>query len=104
MILVLVSHLIGRKIAQPLATLDKATEEIGKGDFEYRIDAGRNNEFGNLANSFNSMASRLQQTTTSVELLENEIEHRRQTEEALRDSEQNYRSTLNDRVMVKSGV
>ncbi len=90
LILVLVSYLIGRKIAQPLATLDKATKEIGKGDFEYRIDAGRNDEFGNLARSFNSMASKLQQTTTSVELLENEVEHSKQTEEALRESEEKY--------------
>ena len=90
-ILVLVSYLIGRKIAQPLAILDKATEEIGKGDFEYRIDAGRNDEFGNLARSFNSMATKLQQTTTSVELLENEIEHGKQTEKTLLESEERLR-------------
>jgi len=52
-ILVLVSYLFGRKIAKPLAILDKATEKIGKGDFEYRIDMRRNDEFGNLGDSFN---------------------------------------------------
>ena len=86
-ILVLVSYLIGRKIAQPLATFDKATEEIGKGDFEYRIDVARNDEFGNLARAFNNMANKLQRTTTSVDLLENEIKHRKETEKSFRESE-----------------
>ena len=90
-ILVLVSYLFGRKIAKPLAILDKATEKIGKGDFEYRIDMRRNDEFGNLGDSFNSMAGKLQQTTTSVELLENEVTHRKQIEETLRKSEAKYR-------------
>ena len=81
LILVLVSYLFGRKIAQPLTALGKATDEIGKGDFEYIIDTGRNDEFGKLAHSFNSMTSKLQQTTTSVELLENEVKHRKQIEE-----------------------
>ena len=86
-ILALVSYLFGRKIAKPLAILDKATENIGKGNFGYRIDAGANNEFGNLARSFNSMADELQQTTTSVGLLENEIKHRKKIEKSLRESE-----------------
>jgi len=93
-ILVLVSQLFGRKIAKPLSILDKATEKIGKGDFEYRIDTKRNDEFGNLALSFNSMANELQQTTTSVELLENEIKHRKQTEKSLKESEERYRSLV----------
>ncbi len=94
-ILVLLSYLIGRRIAQPLATLDKATEQIGKGDFGYRIDAGRNDEFGNLARSFNSMASKLRQTTRSVDLLENEVVHRKQTEDALRIRNNAISSSIN---------
>ena len=92
LILVLVSYLFGRKIAQPLTALGKATDEIGKGDFEYRIDTGRNDEFGKLAHSFNSMASKLEQTTTSIELLENEVKHRKQIEETLRESEERFRT------------
>ena len=94
LILVIVSYLFGRKIAQPLAALDKATEKIGKGDFEYRIDVRRNDEFGNLAQSFNSMVGKLQQTTTSVELLENEVKQRKQIEETLRKSEQKLRKLI----------
>jgi len=94
LILVIVSQLFSRKIAKPLAILDKATEKVGKGDFEYRIGIRRKDEFGNLAHSFNNMASKLQQTTTSVELLEDEVKHRKQTEKALRNSEDKYRSLV----------
>ncbi len=87
LILVAVSFLFARKIAKPLIVLDKATEEIGKGDFEYRIDMRQNDEFGNLAHSFNSMSGKLQKTTTSVALLENEVKHRERTERALRRSQ-----------------
>ena len=91
LILVLVSYLFGRKIAKPIIILDKATEKIGKGDFESRIDVRRKDEFGDLAHSFNSMAGKLQQTTTTVELLENEVKRRKQIEETLRESEAKYK-------------
>ena len=93
-ILVSVSYLFGRKIAKPLAILNKATENIGKGNFGYRIDAGANDEFGNLARSFNSMADELQQTTTSIGLLENEVKNRKQIERALKDSEKKFRKLI----------
>ena len=95
LILVLVSYLFGRKIAKPLAIVNKATEKIGKGDFEYRIDVRRKDEFGDLAHSFNSMAGKLQQTTTSVALLENEVKHRKQIEKDLRQSEEKLNTLLN---------
>ena len=93
-ILALVSYLFGRKIAQPLAILDRATEEIGKRDFRYRIDPRRNDEFGSLAHSFNSMASELQRNTTSVELLEDEIKHRKETEKLLRESKALFQAAM----------
>lgn len=93
-ILIIVSQLFARKVAKPLAILDKATKIIGKGDFEYRINLRRNDEFGNLAHAFDGMASKLQQTTTSVDLLENEVKHRKQIEIDLRDSEDKFRSLV----------
>ena len=101
LILVLVSYLFGRKIAKPLAMLNKATEKIGKGDFKYRIDVRRKDEFGNLAQSFNNMASKLQLTTTSLELLENEVKERRQIEEGLKESELKYRQIFETNMAVK---
>jgi len=91
LILGLVSYLFGRKIAKPLLILDKATKKIGKGDFEYRIELKQKDEFGNLAHSFNKMADRLHHTTTSIELLEKEINDRKQAEKALQKSEEKFR-------------
>jgi len=94
-ILLLVSYLFGIKIAHPLAIINKATQNIGKGNFEYRIDISQKDEFGNLGRSFNQMAEKLQHTTTSIELLENEIVERKQAEEALRESEEKSQQSLN---------
>ncbi|MBU8911466.1 MAG: HAMP domain-containing protein, partial [Desulfobacterales bacterium] len=91
LILGLVSYLFGRRIARPLAMLSKATEQIGKGDFKYKIEPVQEDEFGSLAVSFNNMTDRLQQTTTSIESLENEVNDRRQAEKALQKSEEKFR-------------
>ena len=81
LILALVSYLFGQKIAKPLSMFSSATEKIGKGDFNYQIQLKQKDEFGSLAHSFNNMAAKLQQTTTSIELLENEVVERKQAEE-----------------------
>ena len=80
-LLTLLSYLLGRRISRPLALLNKATGKIGKGDFEYRIDMTRNDEFGNLACSFNSMAESLQQSTTSISFLHEEVRRRTEAEQ-----------------------
>jgi len=93
-VLVAVSYLFGQKIAKPLEKLNKATNIIGKGDFKHRINIRRNDEIGSLAHSFNNMANKLQENTTTVEVLENEIRHRKETEKALQRSEEKYRTIL----------
>ncbi len=68
--LMFVSKLFGWTLAKPLLLIGTATEKIGQGVFEHRIDLKRNDEFGKLAHSFNNMADKLQRTTTSIELLQ----------------------------------
>jgi PAS domain S-box-containing protein len=92
LIIALISKLFGRTLAKPMTILGRATEKIGKGDFEYRIGLVRKDEFGNLDRAFNKMANQLQQTTTTIELLENEVKHSKQIEKTLKESENRYRS------------
>jgi len=85
-ILVAVSNLFARRISAPLAALDKATKLISEGNFQVRINTQQNDEFGSLGRSFDTMSTRLQQTTTSLASLEKEIDRRKKIEKELREA------------------
>jgi len=51
--------LIGRSIYLPLRRLKEATQYIARGDFSKKIDIARQDEIGELSESFNSMCDRL---------------------------------------------
>ncbi|MDR1727124.1 MAG: HAMP domain-containing protein [Acidobacteriota bacterium] len=55
----LVSLLIYRSISQPLAHLTEGTRAIAEGNFSYRLDTTRRDEFSQLARDFNAMTWRL---------------------------------------------
>jgi len=84
LILVIISNLFASRVSAPLARLDKATQAISEGNFQARVNIEQNDEFGSLGCSFNAMSTRLQQTTTSLSSLEEEVEHRKKTEGELR--------------------
>ncbi len=48
-----------RKISRPIENLYTATLEFGKGNLDYRVDVDTNDEFKDLADSFNNMAGNL---------------------------------------------
>jgi adenylate cyclase len=54
-----IAILIGIGFSRPISQLVLATEEIGKGNFHYRIETIRKDEFGDLALAFNFMAKEL---------------------------------------------
>jgi signal transduction histidine kinase len=57
---VLLAYFFSRKISDPLKQISNATKEIEKGDFSKRLDVKSDDEIGELARSFNDMASALQ--------------------------------------------
>ncbi|MRR33413.1 HAMP domain-containing protein [bacterium] len=77
------SWTMGRSITARVARLREGASLIGAGDLEHRIDIKGNDEFAELAESFNAMTVRL---SGSYRDLENEITERRRAEEALRKS------------------
>jgi methyl-accepting chemotaxis protein len=54
-----VTFFITRSISKPLRSLTEGTNRISAGQFDYRLDVSRNDEFAQLARDFNTMTRRL---------------------------------------------
>ncbi|HWI40080.1 MAG TPA: HAMP domain-containing protein, partial [Verrucomicrobiae bacterium] len=75
---------VNRAIADRIAALRSGAAVIGAGNLDHRVRVAGNDEFTELAASFNEMTSRLRATYHD---LEKEVEERRRSEQALRESE-----------------
>ena len=80
---------ISRGITGPISQLVRGSEEVGKGNYDYRIGATSRDEIGFLGKSFNRMAGNLK---GSQESLVRKIAELQLAEEALREAEEKYRS------------
>lgn len=102
-ILGFVSFIIGRGFSKPLVQMIAPIDKIANGDFSTRIDIATNDEFNELAQHVNSMAVNLNQTTTSIDSLQNEIILREQKELLLKHEEEKYRllvENVNDAIVI----
>ncbi len=72
-----------RRTFRSIDELKKGTEVIGSGDLEYKIDAKRDDEIGELSHAFNQMTIDLKNVTTSKDDLEREVSERKTAEAAL---------------------
>ena len=54
-----VAVLYGFRFSSPISHIVKATEEIARGNYQYRVPLKRNDELGNLAIAFNRMGQEL---------------------------------------------
>ena len=63
----LVSYLVNRTIYLPLKDLDDGAERLAAGDLENSIPVRSKDEFGHLANSFNSMTRALRKSRVDLE-------------------------------------
>ncbi len=50
-----------RTITKPVQLLEKATRHVSKGEFDHQVEINTQDEFGNLARSFNEMGERLKE-------------------------------------------
>ena len=84
--------LVNRRTLKSIGELRKGAEEIGAGNLNISLPAESDDEIGDLAHSFNRMASDLQKVTASKADLEREIAVRMKIESALRESEEKFRT------------
>jgi PAS domain S-box-containing protein len=75
-----------RSFVHPLRTLQEQATAFAQGRLDHRINLARQDELGQLSETFNKMAADLQQTTVSRDILAKEIEQRKLTEEELRET------------------
>ncbi|MEJ2157594.1 MAG: adenylate/guanylate cyclase domain-containing protein [Desulfobacteraceae bacterium] len=54
-----VAVIYGFRFSHPISEIVKATDEIGRGNYQYRVPLKRNDELGNLAMAFNRMGQEL---------------------------------------------
>ena len=90
------SFMTGRVITRRLAALHDGVAVIGSGNLDHRIDVSGDDELADLASESNQMAASLKESHTSIENLQQEITTRKQAEETLRVSEENFRRSLDD--------
>lgn len=94
----LLGHVIARRIARPIENLSTAVGSAESGHMQVRASESRIAEVDALGKSFNSMIECIRDRSRellrlNVELT-SEIEERKRIEEALRDSEQRYRTLV----------
>lgn len=65
-----------RSITIPLQRLTEATTRMSAGHLDSRVNVQAENELGDVAQSFNQMAGRLQEAFTDLEAANTELEHR----------------------------
>jgi len=95
---------VSLSIGNPIKRLTRAAEDMAKGNLNTRAESiGGKDEIGILGGAFNLMAARLKETidsleervaerTVAAEELRLEITERKQAEEALKESEEKFRS------------
>jgi len=81
-----------RSITSSLSNLSKGAAVIGSGNLDFRIEEKGSDEITDLSRAFNRMTADLRTVTASKTDLEKEIDERKKTQEALKKSEEKYRT------------
>ncbi len=91
-------YLLDKAIIRPLRTLRRGAVRVGQGDLSRKLPIRRSDEIGYVTQAFNDMVRQLK--TREIELaaqaqaLATEVDEHRETENALRNSEQVNRAIL----------
>lgn len=83
---------VSKVIIKPLSELRDAAIKIGQGNLDFNVNICDKNEFGELAESFNTMIDKLSKSTTSIDNLKKEISERIAAEVKLKASQEKFRT------------
>ncbi|MDX2480267.1 MAG: PAS domain S-box protein, partial [Desulfuromusa sp.] len=83
---------IKKSVARPIIILEEGTQIIGAGNLSHKVGTEAKDEIGALSRSFDKMTEDLKKSTTSIVDLNKEIVERKQSDNALRESEERYRN------------
>ncbi|WP_395344329.1 protein kinase domain-containing protein [Ningiella sp. W23] len=72
-----VLYVFGALITKPLRIVNESIQRVGEGDLDTRISIHRNDEIGEIVNSFNNMAHAIHQRIYPDELTESMIDERK---------------------------
>lgn len=104
-----VAGAFARRISGPIHELHAGSERIGNGDLDYRVDVKTGDEIQQLAHEFNRMAAALSESYATLEQkvadrtaelqkaneqLQSEITERKRAQEALKESEQRFKTLV----------
>ncbi len=96
-----ISLWISRGIGAPITRLEEGIRIIGAGDLDHRVGTDAKDEIGHLSRTFDGMMEDLKKSTASIDDLNREIDARKKTEAALRESEVRFRELFEN---MRSGV
>jgi PAS domain S-box-containing protein len=88
----LIGVFLSKRISGPIIKLHKGTEIIGAGNLDYKVGTDSKDEIGQLSKAFDKMTDGLKKTTASIVDLNREIEERKRAEEAIKVSEEKFRT------------
>ena len=74
---------LARQVVVPIQALAVATEEVSRGNFDYRVDCAAQDELETLVSSFNQMTAQLGESRRRLEQAVAELDQRRQWMEAI---------------------
>ncbi len=78
-IALILTFFLSRRIQAPVKALTLATRKLGQGDFSQRVESKDKGELGELAQTFNSMASDLEQAEKSRQNMVADVAHELRT-------------------------
>ena len=72
-----------KSISDPIQILQKSTEEIGRGNLDFKIGTDAIDEIGQLGRAFDQMTAKLKTITASRDELDRQVNERKKAEKAL---------------------